>query len=256
VTAREAALGYLAAGFSVIPVRREDKRPLLLWREYQTRRPTEAEVVTWWKRWPGAGVAIVCGTVSGVAAVDFDPRNGDGVTALADRLPMTPTAETGGGGLHYYFRLTRGESLSKIPKLLPGLDLQAEASYVIAPPSLHPSGRRYRWRPGLALGEVALAPLPPIIRQLIALHRTPEPESRPRPGVPGGGALTVEEVLSRLRGVRRCGRGWVALCPGHEDREPSLSIAEEGGRLLLHCFAGCEFTQIVAALGREVTWVA
>lgn len=252
VEAIRAALGYHAAGLSVIPARREDKRPLLPWREFQTRRPIRAEIMSWFTLWPDAGIALVCGTVSGLAVADFDPRNGDGLTALKGRLPVTPTVETGGGGRHYYFRLAPGERLGKIPNLLPGMDLQAEASCVVAPPSLHPSQRRYRWLPGLALGEVSLAPLPPVIRQLIALYRAPEVE-RPTSRHPlREDALTVEGVLSRLGGVRRCGRGWVARCPAHEDREPSLSIGQSAeGRVLLYCHAGCSFAEILTALCRE-----
>lgn len=61
--------------------------------------------------------------------------------------------------------------------------------------------------------------------------------------------MTVDDVLSRLEGVRRSGSGWVALCPCHEDREPSLSIGEgDDGRLLLKCFAGCSWDALRGAL--------
>lgn len=76
-----AALVYLARGFLVIPIRHKDKRPLLPWREYQARRPNRTEVVSWFKRWPNAGIAIVCGAVSGLAVLDCDPRNGNGLQA-------------------------------------------------------------------------------------------------------------------------------------------------------------------------------
>jgi hypothetical protein len=63
--------------------------------------------------------------------------------------------------------------------------------------------------------------------------------------------ISAEELLSRLEGVRRNGEGrWMARCPSHGDKAPSLSIREgDEGRVLLHCFSGCEFTAIVAALG-------
>lgn len=252
MTTKDAGLSYLRAGLSVIPVRARDKRPLIPWREHQGRRGTEAEVVTWWKRWPEAGVAVVCGQVSGVAVVDFDPRNGDGLHALADRLPRTPSAETGGGGVHYYFALPPGGRVLKTPGLLPGVDLQAEGSYVIAPPSVHPSGCHYRWRPGLALGEVPLAPLPPVIRQLVALRRAPEAEPASRRTRLAAAGLTLDAVLATLQGVRRCGCGWVARCPAHDDHDPSLSVAQgDGGRVLLHCFRGCAFDAILDALRRR-----
>jgi hypothetical protein len=249
VSAGDAALRYLGSGCAVIPIRPKDKRPLLPWREYHTRLPTGAELRSWWQRWPQASVGVVCGQVSGIVVLDCDPRNGAGGAALADRLPVTVTAESGGGGVHYYFRLSPGERLAKIPGLLEGVDFLAEAAYCIAPPSLHRSGRPYRWRQGLALGESPIAPIPPVIRQLIAFHRAPEPDSRPRHREPrGGGRLTVEEVLSRLQGVRRSGRGWMARCPAHPDRTPSLSVAAEGDTLLLHCFRGCSFAEILGAL--------
>jgi putative DNA primase/helicase len=60
----------------------------------------------------------------------------------------------------------------------------------------------------------------------------------------------VELVLARLTNPRRSGGGWVARCPAHDDREPSLSIREgRDGRVLLNCHAGCTFDAVVAALG-------
>ena len=198
-------------------------------------------------------MAIVCGAVSGVVVLDGDPRNGPSLAQLAPRLPLTPTVETGGGGRHYYFLLPAGTRVQKVPALLAGLDVQGEASYVVAPPTIHPSGRPYRWLPGQALGEVLLAPLPGVVRHLLALHRQPEelraaadPESVVR-----NGGLSLDGALARLDGVHRSGGGWLARCPYHEDREPSLSVAEgAGGRLLLHCFGGCRFSDVIRALGQ------
>lgn len=60
--------------------------------------------------------------------------------------------------------------------------------------------------------------------------------------------MNVEEVLGRLHGVRRSGSGWMARCPAHADRSPSLSIREAGGRILIHCFAGCSIEAVCDAL--------
>ncbi|MFN7112672.1 MAG: CHC2 zinc finger domain-containing protein, partial [Brevundimonas sp.] len=63
----------------------------------------------------------------------------------------------------------------------------------------------------------------------------------------------IDKVLERLQGVRRSGKGWVARCPAHEDRTPSLSVAEgHDGRVLIKCFAGCTLEAILGALGLEV----
>lgn len=62
--------------------------------------------------------------------------------------------------------------------------------------------------------------------------------------------MTAANLLDRLEGVRGNGPGrWVARCPAHEDRSPSLSIREVEDRTLLHCFAGCEVHDVLAAVG-------
>lgn len=61
--------------------------------------------------------------------------------------------------------------------------------------------------------------------------------------------MNAREVAFALGGARRAGRGWVARCPAHEDRSPSLSLADgREGRLLARCHAGCEWADILAAL--------
>ncbi len=64
--------------------------------------------------------------------------------------------------------------------------------------------------------------------------------------------MKVEVILDRLRGVRRSGIGWIALCPSHADRSPSLSIREETDKVLLHCFAHCSIEAICADLGIHI----
>jgi len=65
--------------------------------------------------------------------------------------------------------------------------------------------------------------------------------------------LTPDHVLPLLKGVVKSGEGWKALCPFHDDDKPSLSIKEgNDGRVLLHCFTGCSFTQILSALGLKL----
>lgn len=64
----------------------------------------------------------------------------------------------------------------------------------------------------------------------------------------------IDLVLSRLEGARRAGRGWIARCPAHRDRDPSLSLAEaENGTVLLHCFAQCSALHVVNALGLSLS---
>jgi hypothetical protein len=62
--------------------------------------------------------------------------------------------------------------------------------------------------------------------------------------------MTVEAFISLLDGVKQARRGWMAKCPAHPDKSPSLSICEgEDGRIVLHDFAGCKPSEICVALG-------
>lgn len=64
--------------------------------------------------------------------------------------------------------------------------------------------------------------------------------------------MNVETILSRLDGVRCSGRGWIARCPAHADKNPSLSVREGSGKVLLHCFAACSVEAVCAALKIEM----
>ena len=63
-----------------------------------------------------------------------------------------------------------------------------------------------------------------------------------------GHNMTAEDILDRLDRVRRSGRQWVARCPAHDDRNPSLTIREGNQGVLLKCWAGCQLDEIMQAL--------
>src|SRR5438094_3027288 len=61
--------------------------------------------------------------------------------------------------------------------------------------------------------------------------------------------MTTHDILTRLENVHRSGQGWIACCPAHQDRSPSLSVrAGDHGETLIHCHAGCTAGEIVQAL--------
>jgi hypothetical protein len=66
--------------------------------------------------------------------------------------------------------------------------------------------------------------------------------------------IMINNLLSRLNKVKSTGRNsWLACCPAHDDRSPSLSIKEEAdGHILLHCFAGCSAIDVVGAIGVDI----
>jgi hypothetical protein len=69
--------------------------------------------------------------------------------------------------------------------------------------------------------------------------------------------ISVEELLSRLKDVHppfqtKPEGPFTALCPSHDDRKRSLSIADRPDKIILHCFRGCDATQILAAVGLSI----
>lgn len=64
--------------------------------------------------------------------------------------------------------------------------------------------------------------------------------------------MSAAKLLSRLERVRPTRPShWMACCPAHDDRNPSLAIREKDGLLLIRCFAGCEALSILSAVGLE-----
>ena len=63
--------------------------------------------------------------------------------------------------------------------------------------------------------------------------------------------MSLSVLLSRLDGVRETGPGkFVARCPAHADRSPSLSVSEgDNNPVLVHCFSGCETEVVLSAIG-------
>ena len=62
------------------------------------------------------------------------------------------------------------------------------------------------------------------------------------------------ETMAKALGGRKVGQGWTARCPAHDDREPSLSIRDADGKVLLRCHAGCDQRDVIAALKERGLW--
>jgi hypothetical protein len=63
--------------------------------------------------------------------------------------------------------------------------------------------------------------------------------------------MAIDVVLSRLDQVKQTAPGrWIARCPAHDDRSPSMAVRElDDGRILLHCFSGCSAEEVLDAVG-------
>ena len=66
--------------------------------------------------------------------------------------------------------------------------------------------------------------------------------------------MSADPLLFRLERVKHTGQGrWIACCPAHDDKNPSLSVRDgDDGRVLVHCFAGCGIDDILGAVGLTI----
>lgn len=153
----EAARKYHALGWSLLPIKAGTKKAAASWKRFQRERPNDADLGEWFSPRGKRGIAIVCGAVSGGLCVrDFDQQEAfdrwaESQPTLAATLPTVATAR----GRHVYFKV-EAEDLREVrqalgkPKATGPIncgdgELRAGGGYVLAPPSVHPSGTHYRW---------------------------------------------------------------------------------------------------------------
>jgi hypothetical protein len=163
MTVMEQALAYLHDGFSVVPVGKI-KKPFVEWTEFQSRLPTDAEVLSWWERWPDAGVAIITGKLSGITVPDFDlyKPHATPIPDLPESMEI-PTAITPRHGKHLYFSYDeRMPNKSNVGGNV-GFDCRNDGGYVVAPPTKNGDGI-YSW--AIPLRRELLNPIPDSILAL------------------------------------------------------------------------------------------
>lgn len=185
----EAALAYARRGWSVLPIHyirdlrcscdrvecaSAGKHPRTL--QGVKDATTEQEAIQrWWIDFPETNIGIATGWKSRLVVLDIDPRhNGDDSLAQLERqygpLPHTVEVLTGGGGRHIYFQHPGGVIKSK-PIVL-GLDIKADGGYVVAPPSMHVSGRPYQWECASHPDDIPIADLPSWLLAMLARGST------------------------------------------------------------------------------------
>lgn len=189
----------------------------------------------WWAEWPNTNLAICGGMQSGLVIVDIDPRHG-GDTLLLElfaehgEFPETLRATTGSGGTHYYFQhpgkcpLSGGSN-----KLGVGIDVKADDGYVVAPPSLHFSGRHYSWdNPG-----APIAPLPAWVLEKLE-------EKKPRAAGTGNRKYTESDpalILDQCAWLRHCKEDAAHLPEGEWYHMLSILARCQGGAELAHAWS-------------------
>jgi Bifunctional DNA primase/polymerase, N-terminal len=243
-----AALEYLEQGFSIVPIRAGEKRAAGRWQRWQSERMTEQQAEREFSSAHVGSIALVCGSISGLTVLDFDGDTGAAaMAALEPLIPSnTPRVGTGGGGIHLYFshggeRVTvwnwQGSRAGEV---------RGEGGYVLAPPSIHPSGIPYQWLEPLS----TLAPLSDSLRSAILPQNTQV--SQPSNDVRGGSKAFVARGFSdknssnwlerALKRAQHGNRNITGLWLASQLRDDGVTQAETGSVML-------EYARIVGSNG-------
>ena len=232
MTLTDAALAYAAAGMAVLPLHRPitqpDGRTGCSCRDAKCRSigkhprtphglhdatAEPARVAAWWRRWPQANIGLATGARFDVLDVD-GPVGLRALRRLAEGgLSLSgPLVRTGGAGWHYYLApLGRGNA--QPIRTLQRVDWRGLGGYVVAPPSRHASGARYRWLRSLT-AELPQVPAP--LRELLIAAPVRACGPRSTPIVPRSYAhrALIDECtdLAATAPGGRNGRLWRAAC--------------------------------------------
>jgi Bifunctional DNA primase/polymerase, N-terminal/Primase C terminal 1 (PriCT-1) len=199
------ALALAQKGFHIFPCRPRDKRPATA--NGLKDATTDPDIIqAWWQQQPDNNLAIATGSASGVFDLDIDGLDAEAalrrLEAEHGALPATVEAITA-RGRHVYFRWPQEPVRNSAGKIGTHIDVRGVGGYVIAPPSIHPSGSRYCWSVDSA-SNIANAP-----GWLLARQK----------GAPASATLSPE---------------WRTLIEGVGEGARDCSVARLAGHLLRH----------------------
>jgi hypothetical protein len=141
------ALALAKKGFAVFPCQPRAKEPATP-RGFLDASKDPHMLRHWWGLNPSYNVAIATGDTSGIFVVDIDGMDAElelrKLEAEHGQMPVTVEALTA-RGRHLYFKMPDVPVRNSAGKIAAGVDTRGVGGYVLAPPSIHPSGRAYAW---------------------------------------------------------------------------------------------------------------
>ncbi len=145
----EAALSYARKGICVFPCKPRSKTPATQ-NGFKDATTDEEQIRRWWTENPKYNIGIPTGEVNRIWVLDVDGEEGyESYGKFRGEIDRhTPQVKTGSGGLHLYFAWSENLGLGNYVKSIPGLDVRTDSGYVVAPPSVHESGKAYVWQGG------------------------------------------------------------------------------------------------------------
>lgn len=272
----ETARSWVENGFSVIPIGWRSKRPAFdalkavgsvaedgrpTWETYKTRRATDSELWQWFSG-PRRNLGIVTGW-AGLVVLDFDVRDAysawqawaSAEGGQASHISASTYRVFSSRGVHVYLLADEPVDSYKAP----GVDVKAAWGYVLAPPSVHPSGHEYTSQGDVILRCARLADVFPVGEERAASEGRPlvqisDPWEAASRAVECGGGGSVSAAKRRftvydlVTVVSRDRGGAWALCPLHRDTNPSLRIYSDDRWFCFGCRAHGDAIDLYAAL--------
>jgi len=143
----EEAIKYLEGGWSVLPVRPDEKRPFMSnWLQYTKTRADRKTVENWFNNLAGAGIGAVTGRISGIIVLDIECDCPYSIEELLRKYPTQMISKSGSGGYHLFYQYPRNVAkVSNRVRIFEGADLRADGGFIVLPPTRHPNGKRYEW---------------------------------------------------------------------------------------------------------------
>lgn len=184
---------YRTIGYNAVPVKSKTKTQFLCkWGQYQEKMP-EMHIVQKWDKWK-CNVALICGRVSGVIVLDVDNLS------LLEKYPPLPKTVTtiSRQGKHFHFKYFESPYGFK-SEIEPKLEVKSDKKTVHLPPSIHPTGFKYRFENSPS--DTELAELPEEWKELIRRERQPIYEPVP-PHKSGGWAHYISSLYATGKGNR------------------------------------------------------
>jgi hypothetical protein len=244
---------WLAKGIATIPCKTRSKVSLVPWKAYQNTLPSMFELESWFGA-DNINLAVITGW-NGLVVIDFDSMDyfklWQGLYQVKTFMVRT------GRGVHVYLFLEEPARTLHFP----GIDIKAEGGYVLAPPSIHPSGIQYQ-----VLNDAPIARVHSLAEVLPA-DLLEDPNNHAGQNYPDLQMVRIQvrarinadpwtvanvdqpDLLSQIKNrisildliggeIEKTGDHWfVARCPFHDDHNPSFWIDTQRG--LCGCYAGC-----------------
>ena len=216
---------------------------------------------SWWMQQRDANIGIATGQKSGIVVVDIDQGKGANYSELlvgeVSPLAFNTRKIATGAGLHFYYRYpidaTVGNSQNRLGKYI---DVKSDGGYVIAPPSVHFSGRRYE----ILNDTTKLLDLPEEWIEKLCNDRAPSggPPKASHFSKPTYSTSPQfechedrhEELVRRVKAVAKQNRHgkWDGKCPGHNGKgSTSLGMSSDG--TAIWCNGNCDYWQILGGFG-------